>query len=100
MAVINIKNLTDLEPRFVGGHRLCAGCNEGTIVRQVLLAAHEYEVVVLNATGCLEVTTSVYPYTSWNVPWLHEAFENVAAAARSLPFLIIPTLSHIRERSL
>lgn len=81
MAVINIKSLTDVEPRFVGGHRLCAGCNEGTIVRQVLLAAHEYEVVVLNATGCLEVTTSVYPYSSWNVPWLHEAFENVAAAA-------------------
>jgi len=65
MAVINIKSLTDLEPRFVGGHRLCAGCNEGTIVRQVLLAAHEYEVVVLNATGCLEVTTSVYSLKRW-----------------------------------
>ncbi|WP_018963453.1 thiamine pyrophosphate-dependent enzyme [Coprothermobacter platensis] len=81
MAVINIKSLTDEKPRFVGGHRLCAGCNEGTIVRQVLLAAHEYDVVAFNATGCLEVTTSVYPYSSWGVPWLHEAFENTAAAA-------------------
>ncbi|NPV88996.1 pyruvate ferredoxin oxidoreductase [Coprothermobacteraceae bacterium] len=78
---INLKALTDKEARFVGGHRLCAGCNEGTIVRQVLLAASDYEVAVLNATGCLEVTTSVYPYSSWKVPWLHEAFENAAAAA-------------------
>ncbi len=36
-------------------------------------------VVVGNATGCLEVATTLYPYTSWKVPWIHNAFENVAA---------------------
>jgi len=71
---------------FVGGHRLCAGCNAGTVVRQVLTAAQsdEYQIVVVNATGCLEVATSIYPYTSWNVPWVHVAFENAAAVASGI----------------
>jgi pyruvate ferredoxin oxidoreductase beta subunit len=38
-------------------------------------------VVVVNATGCLEVATTRYPTTAWNVPWLHVAFENAAAVA-------------------
>ncbi len=41
--------------------------------------ATEKPVVVSNATGCFEVSTSIYPYTSWNVPWIHSAFENAAA---------------------
>jgi len=36
-------------------------------------------VVVANATGCLEVATSRYPTSAWNVPWIHSAFENAAA---------------------
>jgi pyruvate ferredoxin oxidoreductase beta subunit len=36
-------------------------------------------VVISNATGCLEVATTIYPYTSWRVPWIHSAFENAAA---------------------
>ena len=38
-------------------------------------------VVVVNATGCLEVATTRFPTTAWNVPWLHVAFENAAAVA-------------------
>jgi len=41
-------------------------------------------VVVVNATGCLEVATTRYPTTAWGVPWLHLAFENAAAAASGL----------------
>ena len=44
-----------------------------------MLAAIDQPVVVANATGCLEVATSIYPYTAWRVPWIHNAFENAAA---------------------
>ncbi len=77
-----IKDLADSPQaeRFVGGHRLCAGCPAGTVVRHVLTAI-EKPVVVVNATGCLEVGTTIVPFTSWNVPWVHVAFENAAAVA-------------------
>jgi pyruvate ferredoxin oxidoreductase beta subunit len=48
------------------------------IVRQILLALDE-PVVIAEATGCLEVATTIYPYTAWRVPWIHNAFENAAA---------------------
>ena len=66
--------------RFHGGHSLCRGCGIPTVVRTVLNTI-ETPVVVVNATGCLEVATTRYPATAWNVPWLHVAFENAAAAA-------------------
>jgi pyruvate ferredoxin oxidoreductase beta subunit len=73
-----LKELSHREERFTGGHRLCAGCGAGIVARQVMLAA-DGPVVIGNATGCLEVATTLYPYTSWKVPWIHNAFENVAA---------------------
>jgi pyruvate ferredoxin oxidoreductase beta subunit len=73
-----LKELSHREERFTGGHRLCAGCGAGIVARQVLLAV-DGPVVVGNATGCLEVATTLYPYSSWKVPWIHNAFENVAA---------------------
>jgi pyruvate ferredoxin oxidoreductase beta subunit len=75
---VNIKELAKKPQLLAGGHRLCAGCIAPVVVRQVLMAA-DYPVVVANATGCLEVGTSIYPYTSWMVPWFHSAFENAAA---------------------
>lgn len=68
------------EEYFAPGHGLCAGCTAGTIVKLLLKVAGPNTVVV-NATGCVEVSTTPYPYTSWRVPWLHVAFENAAAAA-------------------
>jgi pyruvate ferredoxin oxidoreductase beta subunit len=65
---------------FAGGHGLCAGCTAGTIVRHLLKAAGPNTIIV-EATGCVEVSTTLYPYTSWRVPWLHLAFENAAAGA-------------------
>ncbi len=40
--------------------------------------------IVTEATGCMEVVSSIYPYTSWAVPWLHTAFENAAANASGI----------------
>jgi len=48
------------------------------VVKQVILASDK-PVVVANATGCLEVATTIYPYTAWTVPWIHNAFENAAS---------------------
>jgi len=72
------KELARRPERLAPGHRLCAGCGASIVVRQVL-AAIDQPVVVANATGCLEVATSIYPYTAWRVPWIHNAFENAAA---------------------
>jgi len=68
------------EEYFAPGHGLCAGCTAGTIVK-LLLKVTGPNTIVVNATGCVEVSTTPYPYTSWRVPWLHVAFENAAAAA-------------------
>lgn len=76
----SLKELSTRPSRFVGGHRLCPGCGEGTIVRQILMAADK-PVVATNATGCLEVSSTIFPYTAWDMPWMHLAFENAAAAA-------------------
>ncbi|TDB36847.1 MAG: pyruvate ferredoxin oxidoreductase [Actinobacteria bacterium] len=75
----NLKELTHREDRLEGGHRLCAGCGASVAVRQVLLGAGVEPVVVGCATGCLEVSTTIYPYSSWKTPFIHNAFENSAA---------------------
>jgi pyruvate ferredoxin oxidoreductase beta subunit len=49
-----------------------------------MLAAIDDPVVLTNATGCLEVATSIYPYSSWRVPWMHNAFENSASTAAGI----------------
>ena len=76
--MVSLKKLSEKPELLAPGHRLCAGCGASIIVRQVLLAA-EHPVVIANATGCLEVATTIYPYTSWRVPFIHSAFENAAA---------------------
>ena len=76
----SIKELSRREDKLAGGHRLCAGCGASIAVRQVLLGAgDDYQIVAGCATGCLEVSTTIYPYSSWKVPFIHNAFENSAA---------------------
>lgn len=57
---------------------MCPGCGAAIIARMIMHAT-EKDIVVANATGCLEVSTTIYPYTAWKVPWIHNAFENAAA---------------------
>lgn len=75
---LTLKELSKKEDLLTGGHRMCAGCGAPIIVRQILLAT-EKPLVAANATGCLEVSTSIFPYTAWKIPWIHSAFENAAA---------------------
>jgi pyruvate ferredoxin oxidoreductase beta subunit len=74
-----VRNQNGVQP-LRGGHSLCQGCGIPLVVRTVL-SSIDKPVVVVNATGCLEVATTRYPTTAWNVPWIHVAFENAAAVA-------------------
>lgn len=75
---MNYKDFVKKESRLAPGHGLCGGCTEPMIVKTVL-GATKKPVVVANATGCLEVSTTIYPKSAWRVPWIHSAFENTAA---------------------
>jgi len=69
---------------LTAGHRACQGCGEALGARYVLdaaLRATDGQLVAINATGCLEVFTTPYPETSWQLPWLHSLFANAAAVA-------------------
>lgn len=75
-----LKDLVDKPTYFSGGHRLCAGCAAGSMARQVTMAFNR-PTMIFNATGCLEVASTIYPFSAWQVPWLHVAFENASAVA-------------------
>ncbi|HPX62133.1 MAG TPA: thiamine pyrophosphate-dependent enzyme [Deltaproteobacteria bacterium] len=75
---LNLKALSQQPELFAPGHRMCTGCGAPIVVRMVMMAA-QHPVVVANATGCLEVSTSIAEYTSWKTPWIHSAFENAAS---------------------
>jgi len=68
------------EEYFAAGHRACVGCAEALAVRLAMKALGG-NVVVSNATGCIEIISSMLPQTSWRVPWIHTLFENTAAVA-------------------
>jgi len=75
---LRLSDICDQEDILAPGHRACLGCAEPIIVREMLHAIDK-PVVVASPTGCLEIITSPYPFTSWRVPWIHVAFENVAS---------------------
>ena len=76
----NLKENVMKEDRFTGGHRMCAGCGCPIAVRTVLRALEpEDHAVVCSATCCLEVSSFMYPYTSYKDSFIHNAFENAAA---------------------
>ncbi|MFP4112338.1 MAG: thiamine pyrophosphate-dependent enzyme [Candidatus Woesearchaeota archaeon] len=75
---MNFKEMAAKPERMTVGHRMCPGCGQATAARLVIKST-DYPVVVANATGCLEVSTSIYPFSAWAVPWIHNAFENAGA---------------------
>ena len=74
----------DRSNAITSGHRACQGCGEALGARYALDAAlrtTDGQLVAVNATGCLEVFTTPYPETSWQLPWLHSLFGNAPAVA-------------------
>ncbi len=80
---VYVSNLIPREEYFAAGHRGCQGCGLALAVRLALKAAGP-DVIVVTATGCLEIITTPLPYTAWGVPWIHVAFENTAATASGI----------------
>jgi pyruvate ferredoxin oxidoreductase beta subunit len=78
-----IKDLAEKPELLTPGHRACAGCGPAVAYRQILKAARG-PIIATNATGCMEVVSTIYPYTAWSIPWIHTAFENVAANAAGI----------------
>jgi pyruvate ferredoxin oxidoreductase beta subunit len=75
---------TERSNAITSGHRACQGCGEALGARYALDAAMRVagnKLVAVNATGCLEVFTTPYPETSWQIPWMHSLFGNAAAVA-------------------
>ena len=66
------------------GHRACQGCGEALGARYAIdsaMRATNNQLIAVNATGCLEVFSTPYPETSWQIPWIHSLFGNAAAVA-------------------
>jgi pyruvate ferredoxin oxidoreductase beta subunit len=69
------------------GHRACQGCGEALGARYAIdaaMIASQGQLIAANATGCLEVFSTPYPETSWQIPWIHSLFGNAAAVATGI----------------
>lgn len=82
----NLKEIVKKKARFTSGHRMCSGCGAPSVVNGVLRALKDEDnAVITSATGCLEVSSCIYPYTSWkNASFIHSAFENAGATASGI----------------
>ena len=79
----NVKEVVaNKKSRFTAGHRMCAGCGAPPVARMILRALNDEDHAVVSlATGCMEVSTFIYPYTSFTTSYIHTAFECAAANA-------------------
>lgn len=77
------KDIAEKPDLFLSGHRACAGCAPATVLRLIMKATRG-PTIVTNATGCMEVSSTIYPYTSWATPWIHTAFETAGANASGI----------------
>ncbi|MCP5419338.1 MAG: pyruvate ferredoxin oxidoreductase [Gammaproteobacteria bacterium] len=69
---------------ITSGHRACQGCGEALGARYAVdaaMRAANNKLIAANATGCLEVFTTPYPETAWQLPWVHSLFGNAPAVA-------------------
>jgi len=80
---VYVPRLVPKKEGFAPGHRACIGCGEVLAVRLACKALGQ-NVIVANATGCMEIVSTQLPYTSWSMPWIHTLFENTAAVASGI----------------
>src|SRR5271157_4845955 len=82
-----VQSDADRSNSLTSGHRACQGCGEALGARYALdaaMRATDGQMVAVNATGCLEVFSTPYPETSWQIAWLHSLFGNAAAVATGI----------------
>ena len=78
-----VPKLVTKKENFAPGHRACVGCGEALAVRLACKALGQ-NVIIVSATGCMEVISTPLPYTSWRVAWIHTLFENTGAVASGI----------------
>lgn len=79
-----IQSRMDRTNSLNSGHRACQGCGEALGARYAIdaaMRATHNQLVAVNATGCLEVFSSPYPESAWQIPWMHSLFGNAPAVA-------------------
>jgi pyruvate ferredoxin oxidoreductase beta subunit len=82
-----VQSRTERSNTLTSGHRACQGCGEALGARYALDAAMRAtggKLIAANATGCLEVFSTPYPESSWQLPWLHSLFGNAPAVASGI----------------
>jgi pyruvate ferredoxin oxidoreductase beta subunit len=82
-----VQSRSERSNTLTSGHRACQGCGEALGARYVLdaaMRATEGRLIAANATGCLEVFSTPYPESSWQLPWLHSLFGNAPAVASGM----------------
>ena len=82
-----VQSRSERSNALTSGHRACQGCGEALGARYVLdaaMRATEGRLIAANATGCLEVFSTPYPESSWQLPWLHSLFGNAPAVASGM----------------
>ncbi|MHA2025782.1 MAG: thiamine pyrophosphate-dependent enzyme [Candidatus Thorarchaeota archaeon] len=92
-AALKLKDMLEKKPILSSGHRMCAGCAAPTVVKLMGMALRG-PTIVCEATGCLEVATTIYPYTAWEIPWIHVAFENASAVASG----VVEAINAMRDK--
>ena len=81
---ITMKTPSKKSKKFLSpGHNACAGCGQLSAAQAVMRGLSE-DTIIANATGCLEVTTTAYPQSSWGLPWIHSLFENASSVASGI----------------
>src|SRR5450830_863131 len=83
----SVQSDVDRTNALTSGHRACQGCGEALGARYALdaaMRASNGQLIAANATGCLEVFSTPYPETSWQIPWIHSLFGNAAAVATGI----------------
>ncbi len=83
----SVQASTERSNAINSGHRACQGCGEALGARYAVDAAMRAangQLIAANATGCLEVFSTPYPETSWQLPWIHSLFGNTAAVATGI----------------
>ena len=87
MAQRSVQARTERSNTLTSGHRACQGCGEALGARYALdaaMRATEGRLIAANATGCLEVFSTPYPESSWQLPWIHSLFGNAPAVATGI----------------
>jgi len=94
----NLKQFSLSQDRLEGSHLMCPGCAHTIIVRE-LLNSTDAELVIATNTGCLEVGSAIYPYTSWDTSWIHVGFENAATviSAAEVMYRVLKKKGRIKD---